>query len=313
MNSKKISMFLLVIVILFSFGCGTSPSNEDGDVEFRRGNMGLEMRFVQGNPPFAVYEHDVMPITIEMFNRGTAPVLDGMLYLTGYDSNIISNSPFGGGISGNLPQYGTAYTFRIDEAKSQFNREGGYDVLEFQSGNIILPEGTTTYDIPLVAYACYRYSTLAADDICIDPQPHRTYLDKPCITQNIGMGGSQGAPVAVTYGDVENMRDQIRVTFTISNVGGGDVVDSQVMKTKCPTLFSPADLNSVYVEYVKLGPDFQLTCTPSGRIKLNNGIGKVVCTAGITGETSYKTPIEIKIDYGYRSYIRQTVQVRGYD
>jgi hypothetical protein len=314
MENKKVVLFLLTMLVLLAFGCGSNPSREEGDVNFRQGNQGLEMRFLQGNPPYTVYEQDILPITIEMFNRGTEPVMNGMLFITGYDPNIITNNPWGGGISGNLPAYGTSIPFRMDDKKTQFNREGGYNVMEFQSGTIELPEGSTTYEIPLVAYACYEYSTLASDTICIDPQPHRTYMDKPCITADVGMGGSQGAPVAVTHAAIENMRDQIRITFTISNVGGGEIVDSQVMAQKCPTSFSPADINIVYVDSVNtlLGPDFKLTCTPNGRIKLVNGYGKIVCTAGIAGDTAFKTPIQIKLDYGYKTYVRQQVQIRGY-
>lgn len=314
MRDRKVVLFLLTLLVLFSIGCSSNPRNEEGDVDFRRGSIGLEMRFMDGNPPVELYEGDILPINIEMFNRGTAPITDGSLYLTGYDPNIITNNPWGG-ISGNLPFYGTPYPFQILDTKSQFNTEGGYDVKEFQSGVITLPEGTTIYRIPLVAYACYDYFTLASENICIDPQPHRTYVDKPCITQDVSLGGGQGAPVSVTGIDVVNMRDELKLTFTIQNVGGGDIVDLSVMKMKCPTSFSPADLNVVYVDHVVVGPNFDIkpSCQPNGRIKLNDGYGKVICTFPITGTTAFKTPVEIRISYGYRDYIRQEVEIRGYD
>jgi hypothetical protein len=307
---------IALILLLGVTGCTGTARNEEGDVEFRRGSRGLEMRFLDSNPPYYVYEHDQLPIAIEMYNRGTAPILDGEFYITGYDPDIITNFNFYGTRSGNLPAPGTPYVYSIEDTKSQFNEEGGYDILEFYSGDISLPEGTTTYDIPLVAYSCYTYETLASDEICVDPQPHRTYVDKPCITTSVGMGGTQGAPVAITYADVTNMRDQMRFVFTISNVGGGTIVDKEAYYGgACPTGFMPSDIDVVYLDYVKVGQNDRAECTPSGRIKLSNGLGKVSCsyTMPAGAETAYKSPLEIKINYAYKDWVRKNIQIRGYD
>lgn len=312
----RIVLGIFIISLLILTGCAGTSRSEEGEVDFRRGTRGLEMRFLEGNPPMYVYEGDVLPLAIELFNKGTSPIWDAELYIAGYDPNIINNN-LGGHIMGNLPLYGTPATFRIDEAKNQFNKEGGYEILEFSSGKISFHnvEGVTTYDVPLVVYACYLYETLASAQICVDPEPHRTYADKPCITTNVGMGGGQGAPVAVTHVDVSNMRDSIRLTFSISNVGGGTIVDTYAYwDGKCPTAFSPSDIDVVYFDYVKLGTYEMTDCTPStGRIKLNNGYGKISCSAPIGGTTAFKTPVEIKLGYGYKDLIRRNVQIRGYN
>lgn len=312
----RILIFVLVLVLLFSLtGCSGTSRNEAGDVNYRQGTKGLEMRLMDANPPYQVYEHDILPITIEMFNRGVSPITDGELYITGYDPNIINNN-LAGNTPGNLPAYEQPHYFSITEAKSQFNKEGGYDVLEFNSGDINLPYGTTTYDVPLVIYACYTYETVASGDICVDPEPHRSYTDKACTTQNVGMGGGQGAPVAVSYIDVTNMRDQIRLTFTINNVGGGTVIDQDAFYNgACPTGFSPKDINVVDLERVMLGTlDITTFCAPTGRIKLNEGgMGKISCTAPIGGTTAFKTPVEIALSYAYKDNIKKNIQIKGYN
>ncbi len=316
MRTQIISIFIILTLLLVVTGCSGTPRQEEGDVDFRRGTTGFEMRLIEGNPPYQVYEHDLLPITLEVFNRGVSPIIDGELYITGYDPDIINNN-LAGYLPGTLPAYGQPHYFSIIESRSQFNEEGGYDVLEFSSGEIVLPYGTTIYDIPLALYACYGYETIASGNVCIDPEPHRTYADKPCITQDVGMGGGQGAPVAVTYIDVTNMRDYIRLTFTISNVGGGTLIDEYAFSQgACPTGFGPQDINVVYVDQVILGK-FPITqyCAPSGRIKLNNGVGKVSCTAPIpTGSTTaYKTPVEIRLNYAYKEILKKNIQIRGYD
>lgn len=313
MNLKLYVAVFLLIILVFVSGCTGSSRDEEGTVDYRTGTRGLEMRFVEGTPPKEVYEGDYLPITIEFFNKGVYPIFNGELYLAGYDHFIINNM-IGGSIPGNLPTYGTPFFFTIDDAKSQFNDEGGYKVEEFNSGIIELPDGTTIYDVPLIAYACYNYQTKGSADVCIDPQPHRTNIDKPCITTDVSMGAGQGAPVSVSHVDVTNMRDKVRLTFTIRNSGEGTVVDSMALnRGACPTGFGPADIDVVYLEKVRMGFTLLTDCQPSGKIKMTNGMGKVTCTAGIGGTTAFTTPVEVTLNYGYKTFIKKNIQIKGYD
>ena len=316
MKIRIIFLFLLVILLV---GCRGTSRSEEGYVDFRRGTQGLEMRFLERSPPHYVYEGDFLPITLELFNRGASEITQGEIYITGFDPNIIHNNPGADVIVGNLPAPGTPYLFQMFDKKTQFNREGGYKLLEFNSGRLELPLGTHKYNIPLTVYACYDYETIASTEICMDPEPHRSYHDKPCVTRNVGMGGGQGAPVAVTNVELTNMRNQMRITFNIQNVGsglsGGTIIDLQRMQQgACPTGFGPADIDVVYLENVKVGNQvITSSCAPSGRIKLVNGFGRVSCTAAIPAGTAYKTPLEITLYYGYRSHIKRNVEIRGFN
>lgn len=314
----KLRSILIILVVLLLVGCGRGSSrNEEGYINFRTGTAGLEMRFLDGSPPFYLYEGDSLPITLELFNKGASHIEKGHIYLTGFDPNIINN--FGGGVlPGNLPPHGEPFVFDMYEKKTQFNKEGGYQILEFNSGKINLPSGTNKYKIPLTIYACYDYETIGTAEICMDPEPHRSYYDKPCVTMNVPMGGGQGAPVSITHVDLTNMRDQMRITFDIQNVGSGfgsgTILDLMKMEQACPTGFSPVDIDVVYLDYVRVGEmPITSTCSPVGRIKLVNGRGRVSCTVPIPTGTAYKTPLEIKIEYGYRSFIKRDVEIRGFN
>jgi hypothetical protein len=315
MKYRNIALILLVLLLV---GCRGNSRDEEGYVDFRTGTIGLEMRFLEKSPPFYVYEGDVLPITLELFNKGASEIFAGEIYVTGFDPNLINNY---GPIPGNLPLPGTLQPylpFEMLDKKTQFNKEGGYQIIEFNSGKIDLPSGTHKYNIPLTIYACYDYETIASTEICIDPEPHRSYYDKPCVTRNVGMGGGQGAPVAITNVELTNMREQMRITFTIQNVGsgmgGGTIVDLEKMFAgACPTGFGPVDVDVVYLNYVRVGDSAPLACSPDGRIKLVNGVGRVSCTYAMPGGTAYKTPLEIKLEYGYRTFIRRDVEIRGFN
>jgi hypothetical protein len=299
-------------------GCRGNSRDVEGDVNFRTGTQGLELRFLDQSPPLHVYEGDYLPITLELFNRGASEIFTGEIHITGYDPQIINNN-LGAGINiGNLPYPGEPVYFEMLDKKTQFNREGGYLLMEFSSGKINLPQQTPKYSIPLTIFACYDYETIASTEICIDPEPHKVYNEKACVTRNVGMGGGQGAPVAVTNVELVNMREQMRITFDIVNVGsglsGGTIVDlNKMFDNACPNGFGPNEIDVVYLSEVKVGINgITQFCSPNGRVKLVNGRGRVSCTYQMPGGTAFKTPLEIKLEYGYKTFIRKDVEIRGF-
>jgi len=325
-----LAVIFLIVLLVGLVGCGrTSQRQEEGDVNFRTGTRALEMRIIEDDPSWTVYEHDIFSIGVELFNKGAYPIEGGgysQLFLTGYDPDIIKNIVPGSLFPpGNLPQYGTFAPIPPIEPRTQFNEEGGYQVMQFYSGEIILPPGTTNYDVPLYIYACYPYETLASGDVCIDPQPHRTNVDKPCWTHDVSMGAGQGAPVSINYIGVTNMKDSLRLSFSISNSGNGDVVDeTAIWDGKCPTSFTPMDINIIDLIKVTVGNyDVTVDCEPKDRIRIVNGNGKIVCNIRMAAMPAYQsmynegtafvTPVEIQLRYGYRTYIQKHIQIRGYD
>ena len=84
------------------------------------------------------------------------------------------------------------------------------------------------------------------------------------------------------------------------------------IRIEIPVIFNP---NPIFknLSFVKVGnlPITQ-SCSPSGRIKLVNGNGRVSCTVPISGMTAYTTPLEIRLEYGYKDFIRREVEIRGF-
>ncbi len=305
-HSWVLLVALLLTVLLFA-GCGgTSQQSEAGYTWYRTGSQGLVMDFFQNSPQPRIYEGDVMPVSLELWNKGTSPISVGQIWYAGFDRAIIPN--YGSGGTGDLPEF---ENFQIADYRTQYNDQGGVAYLDRKSGQIYLPQGTSSYPFNLMVYACYDYQTIAPFSMCIDPEPWRTNIDKPCIATDMG-SGSQGAPVAVTNVNQESTKDSVRFKITVSNVGGGTVVDKLYTTSKCPTSFQSSDIDKIYLDYVTVSNlDITSACQPQSPIRLNNGVGTIYCVAPTTPGPSYKTVLEIGLSYGYKQSISKNVEIVG--
>ena len=314
MARHKMIFVLFLLSLIFLAGCGTGPQGEEGDLYYLRGTEGLQMEFMQGMPPSYIYSGDKLTLGLMLRNKGTAPIDYGRLYIEGYDRSVIP--PTGNGPGENLPGR-EGYSFTIPEHRGIYNDYGGEQFVQFTSGEVRLPLETPIYPLTLSVYACYTYQTKASATICLDPKPHRTNVDKPCITQDVSLG-TQGAPVAVSYVDVENIGgDKARLVFTIQNVGVGDIINRDQMNL-CPTDLLPSDLNVVNVNAINFvgenGPALSCSNIVNGQVRLGpTGTGKIVCTAPIDASavSSYLKTVYVELSYGYRQAIKKRLEIRS--
>ncbi len=313
---KKL-VFLLVAALLIA-GCTQGPSKQPANLNYMSGSQGLVMELANGMPPAYIYNGDRLSIGLTLTNAGTSQLTDGYLYIAGYDPSIID--PNGNTATGSLPlpQPGTYWHFTIPQHRTQYDNVGGQVFQQFQSNYITLPPNTPSYLVPLTIYACYVYETHATATVCFDPYPHNTEMDKPCITQDVGLG-SQGAPIAVTNVAVSNNGGQtVRMIFTIQNVGGGVVFNLNDMQD-CPSNIGPDVRDTVTLSSVSLVGNGagQISCSyptgNSGNIRLGPGeTGTIVCEAPIArAAAAYQRTVQIDLTYGYAQYIKQTVEIRS--
>ena len=301
-------LFLVIFVVLIMIaGCGRSTrSSEEGFIWYRTGSQGLTMSLLYNSPQPYIYEGDRLTVSLELWNKGTSPITLGQIWYTGFDRSIIPN--YGTSGTGDLPEF---ENFQILDYRDQYNREGGVIYLDRKSGEIYLPVGTARYPFRFMVYACYDYQTIAPISICIDPEPWRWNVDKPCIATDVG-GGTQGAPVAITNIDQETTSNSVRFRVTVSNVGSGTIVDKLYTTSKCPTSFLPSDIDKVYLDYVTLSNlDITSTCKPQNPIRLNEGTGYFYCEAPLPEGPAFKTILEIGISYGYKQSVFKQVEIRS--
>ncbi|MEM4755630.1 MAG: hypothetical protein QW594_00695 [Candidatus Woesearchaeota archaeon] len=310
----SLSVLLISVFFVFSLsGCSKGPKGEEGDYYYLSGTQGLEMQFMDGMPSPKIYSGDKLQVGIIVRNKGTAP-LAGILYLEGYDRKIITGGQLPRKTGERFPKSGQTI-----QERGLYNNIGGEDYLIFSSNPIQLDRSITTYPFTLTAYACYEYKTTAIATVCLDPKPHRTNADKPCITKDVSLG-TQGAPVAVNAVKVDPIGDsRVRLVFQFKNVGGGDIVDLMQWEQLCPTDFYPSDFNLLYVRVTPVGSGARgLTCpqldSTNGVVRLDqNGQGRLVCNLDIDSDaaSSYLSSIRVEAEYAYRQYIKKQVEIRA--
>ena len=341
--SKKTGLGILFVFLSFIFvaGCDTIVKKGGGDTtEFKRGSSGLVMEFVRNYPGDGYIVNKDTPedilIMIDLKNKGTYPEGDkfekGNVYISGFDDEIVDITVKSKSLSD--PDMFLA-------AASPINPLGGFATVEFD-GNIIADKITVDeYNPTIMATACYPYGTKASPTVCVDPSPFGDRQEKVC---HIGSQtlGTQGAPVAVTSIVQEAATDKIQFKITINNVGVGDVIktgDSNNKEEDCPpetaavsTLdrcnplgcgkLDRKDFDRVKLTKVQIG-DVNLLggekCSPFADgtediIKLFNGEGFVICTLTVSElgggvQSAYTTPLNIELEYNYRSTISKPIKI----
>jgi len=299
-KGKTVLFTVLLILLVFLVSSCRGAERDITDRDWRVGTRAIEMNFIPGGPPRIAYDDDPFEIAVEIWNRGAAPLV-GDLYLTGFDEDIFS------GISKR------PLRISIDEHRTRFNSEGGYDVAR-QSGRIFLPQGVDVFsETRIVAEACYIYETQTDVPICIDPEPNkRDFASDACRPRDVSVGGGQAAPVAITNVRVEATPQKTIFRITIKNVGPGTVLDQTIVDDCLDPDITFPFTNWVDIESVRLGLDDFLQCETPNPVRLVNGVGRISCFAdNLQGGTAYSTPLNVILTYGYRESIQVPIELRN--
>lgn len=298
-------LFVLLVLTFLVVSCQYTQRGKPQPVLAYTGTQGLVINFVPNYPPTVIYssgnnedsEHNVI---VEIRNKG-AYKTSGQLYLTGFDQNIIKITD-------------TPRALPTIEGKSPLNLEGGYAQIQFPSTTtfwIDLPEGTDVYPVTLQATACYDYRTIATLSVCVDPDPYGVIRQKACVPFGANTGGGQGAPVAITSVQQESLPGKVIFKMTISNVGGGQVLD-EGLSSQCTQRLKYAQQDIIRIVKAQLS-GASGSCTPSvGQdLRMVNNQAQLTCTFNLpTGKLAYTTTLEVELAYGYMSSIFIPIQIK---
>jgi hypothetical protein len=304
---------LVIIAVLLAAGCG-GFSRPVYDYDYREGTSGLVISFVPNTPPDEVHENSNFLIGVDVANEGAYDIIDGIFVLSLEDDYVEIMDWKGYIMQGRQAQNKKAY-FDI-EGKSQMVPEGGLDRMTIRAQTNVLDVQTETRTTHIILTACYPYKTIMAQDVCVDPDPLNTRLEKPCEVSSISLDG-QGAPVAVKRIDTEMLEsadsDTVmpQFTLTLKNVGDGEVFDASRVQEAC----SSDPLAREDVRYLSVSArliDQGLECRPQPA-HLQKGQSKVRCTleGGIDRASStFIAPLVVELDYGYAKTISQPMVIR---
>jgi len=123
------------------------------------------------------------------------------------------------------------------EGKTQYNPKGGFDQIHLRVRNTgILPQ-FETYNPEIIFQACYKYSTFASAQVCIDPDIANLNPRKSCRSEPVLLPNGQGAPVAVTKIEPYMVPEGESVTpvfaIYVQNLGFGGVVRPEGAEAAC--------------------------------------------------------------------------------
>ncbi|MFQ5621702.1 MAG: hypothetical protein ACE5FT_07750, partial [Candidatus Nanoarchaeia archaeon] len=153
---RRLTILLCLLIILA--GCQGQTRDERRVVNWRVGNMGLNMRFLPDLPPPRVYDDTELTVVLEVNNMGATPVgPNDRIYLSGFDPAYITGiSTFG------LP-------LEDSEGKTSYNIQGTTQFATFQATPIKLSSRSIDFiPINLLATVCYNYQTVATENVCVD-------------------------------------------------------------------------------------------------------------------------------------------------
>lgn len=286
---KKFIFLLLLVLIACKFQVPTK-TRVPQEIPVFTGTTALEASF---NP--ASMSNLIMcqqaDVYVDIKNTGTFDIVDGTLTFITEDQYLI-------------PLAERMRKFSL-EGKSQFNPKGGFDQVNFRVKNTgILPQ-FESYQPDLIFRACYKYSTIASAQVCIDPDIANLNPRKTCRALPIVLSGGQGAPVAVTriepYMVPEG--DQVRPVFAVyvQNLGTGTVVTTQGAELACTGGGGPLLTNNATV-HVSI-QNRELKCAPSP-VRIDVGKeSRFICERQdmLFGSASgtFSTILSIQLDYGY--------------
>ena len=316
------SAFLFVLIALVLAGCQSGVDTRIVERDFHTGTQGVEMRFLPGAPPPRVFDGEEVDVIVELRNQGAYPLtenFEGHVSLSGFDPISLIGQWEARSGSGLGSQFADIRSSLV--GRSQFNPEGGIDTLNYLARARVPfagSQGNDLYRAPIIAHTCYRYKTIASPDACIDPSPFSAVQEnKACRVGEYGyslsVGGGQGGPVAVSSVIEEVGAEKIFFRISITNGGGGSVIDYGDVLNDCPF-----NLNTNQIDRVEAGvqlagssiPD----CTPRGDagdpIRLYGGRGTMFCSFQKPDtDSAYLAPLQIELRYGYSTSIRKDIEI----
>ncbi len=306
---KKVVLGVLLISLLFISSCAFKPAAGEKPLDtisalrqVQSGTQGVDIKFVNNYPPTTLYDTTDLTILAEVWNKGAYDLKRGdcFVHLLGYDKNIIRN----------IQTFRACNSAGTLEGKKVYNLKGSSNQIEFSSKNLKLPYKVNEYSPNLNLVTCYKYHTVANPLVCVENSLYQTSSQqKSCIVKDVRMSG-QGGPVGVSYVDVEMAGDKAIFAITIKNYNSaGRIISPATSLSYCPTNLKYTDFDQVYYNVVLSGGS-KIDCKPNNNyVRLNNNVGKIICSFRIGNTQAYETPLMIDLDYNYMQGLRKPIKI----
>jgi len=298
------------------------PSITPEDIQ--KGTDGLIVEFLPNSPPDDVFEQSIMPIGLNLKNKGAYDIRNGYLaislektYMDINDYSLVS--------TGRRVDFTDTEHIRFDlNGKTVENPNGDEDVLSFTVETKKLEEQSQLHTSSILVTSCYVYQTELSETVCVDTDVFNVKKRvKSCEVKDITLS-SQGSPLAITMIEPKMMPGEygIKPTFIIhvENSGNGQVVDKDYLREACYASSLDYSKWNIAVITAHLSGEEEanmLDCNletdenDAGIVKLREGRDKVKCVGEEIDESkgTYSAPLFIQVEYGYTTTVSKETKI----
>lgn len=306
---KKSVVALIFLLILIS-GCQVQKKENPSLGIFIGGNSGLEFSFAENQPPLKVLDNnqDHFSITLKLQNKGEFTIPSGKVIasLSGINAEAFS-----------LSSLNTKLTIPLE---GQF--KSGTQAVQSSPEELEFDKAVYKYnlnaDFPtsLRANICYLYQTKAISKVCLKNNVvERNTEDKCIINSDKVTVEVSGAPVKIKeVKQRSSAANEIKLSFTITNEGKGEVYSPTAFSDKCLDLSS--EKNRVLVEVRSASGQANIKCSQlqennKGIVKLSLKEKVINCDIPTKGlqDVAFEEPINIILNYFYKESIEKQITV----
>ncbi|MDP4012754.1 MAG: hypothetical protein Q8R00_04085 [Candidatus Nanoarchaeia archaeon] len=309
---RKILLISLLILIISLAGC---QFKRDVSVEslgaYIGGSTGLKFSFLENAPPEAVYDEnqDEFDIAIMLENEGeydipSNKIISSLSGIRAEDFNVnnlnrvLSTSLDGKTISGGVAVRGSQDELIYEGAKYKHDLKADFSA-------------------KIIAHVCYEYKTDAITSLCLKRDVlRRGDAADTCSLENdaLKLDVSSGPIQVSNTQQVPRSKNEIKLTFEVSNSGSGEVYDPSAFKNTC---FGQEDqIDKVKVKVTSPADGLNIKCktlgdSREGVVKLLDGKRSIDCSINTQSvqEITFETPVQIEVTYFYRNSISKDITV----
>lgn len=314
MKIKYLIVFL-IIGLFFISGIGGCPKKEaEGEVGagvFAGGSNGLDINFIEYEPPASVLDDNQEPfyITVDLTNIGEYDIPAKKIIATLAGINAES---FGLSSLDTILDYELIGKQKTDVGVVEgMSQPLSFDELKYK-GDLDVDFSTNLY-----VDVCYQYQTRGSSKLCLKQKTNKISEDDACSINNPSVAiDNSGAPVQIK--DVKQVgsgSNTVKVTFTIENVGNGELYPHDAFTSTCKRDLGIKDKVRVEVSTksgipIKCG---RLDNSNKGLVKLSGQQTTLVCDVDTyrVQSSAFEEPIDIKVTYFYKESINKQITVKA--
>ena len=265
---------LLIILLLFLVGCGSSGDEGVIQQNFKLGYNGLDFDFIDNAPPEQIYPFSEFKMILEFQNLGAYDITDGEVSILGLEERYFI-----------LDFYNQNFDPLM--GRSLVNPNGDKVLIEFDGVSENLFQNADEYTNNYFLIINYDSEMEFSDSICIKPNLYSTY-DGGCEVEDKSYSG-QGSPLAITkMEEIISPGSGVEFRLVLENKGDGKVGQVTLRRAR---------LGNEALQCQFRGETADLRRTEFDREEQETTI---ICRKNfISGQSSYMTTLSMNFDYEY--------------